>query len=214
MRQPGRMAAAYLWAAYGEDFRDLAARLDLAFTDLEWQVLTRQLTGPWQAPLTTSAGRLFDAVAAATGICRSRSYEGQPALELEMAAHPAEAMIYPVNMLEQGEMLVLDTVALFRAVVDECLRGIPPSRLAARFHLSLAAGLGDLCRRLRELTGLNLVVLSGGVFQNALLTLALKTLLEESGFEVLTHRLVPPNDGGISLGQVAVAGARLREEGN
>lgn len=212
VKNPGRMAAAYLYAAYGEDFSQVAADLGLTFSDFEWQLLRRQLSRGWHAPLTTSAGRLFDAVAAATGLCRRRTYEGQPALELEMAADLEETGCYPVRVQQHGETLVLDTPALFRWVVSERLAGVDPGVIAARFHQSLVDGLACVCEILRKRTGLNLVALSGGVFQNGLLLSRLKARLAAGGFEVLTHRQVPPNDGGLSLGQAAVAAARLATE--
>ena len=173
-------------------------------------VLLQQLSTGWHSPVTTSAGRLFDAVAAATGICRRRTYEGQPALELEMAADSEKHGFYPAVVHEGGETLVLDTLAIFRGVVEDRLGGMDTGVIAVRFHQSLAKGLTWLCLTLRERTGLNLIALSGGVFQNGLLLMRLTALLEQHGFEVLTHRVVPPNDGGISLGQVAAAAARLK----
>jgi len=209
IRSPARMALAYLLAAFGDKFQEVAAKLGLSFPDLERRVLLRQLSTGWHSPVTTSAGRLFDAVAAATGICRRRTYEGQPALELEMAAAPEERGFYPAEVQQDGETLVLDTPAIFRGVVEDRLAGQDNAVAAARFHQSLAEGLTRMCLTLREHTRLNLVALSGGVFQNGLLSMQLKTCLTGLGFEVLTHKLVPPNDGGISLGQVAAAAARL-----
>lgn len=210
IRNPSRMAMAYLFAAYGDGFQKVANKLDFSFSDLEWRVLLQQLSTGWHSPVTTSAGRLFDAVAAATGICRRRTYEGQPALELEMAADSEKHGFYPAVVHEGGETLVLDTLAIFRGVVEDRLGGMDTGVIAARFHQSLAEGLTRLCLTLRERTGLNLIALSGGVFQNGLLLMRLTALLEQHGFEVLTHRVVPPNDGGISLGQVAAAAARLK----
>ncbi len=209
IRSPARMAAAYLFAAYEDKFQDMAEKLGLHFRDLEWRMLSKQLSSGWHSPLTTSAGRLFDAVAAATGICSQRTYEGQPALELEMAADPNEQGSYSVPVQQDGETLVLDTLALFREVVSDLLAGQEKASIAGRFHQSLAQGLTDMCLTLRNRTGLNLIALSGGVFQNGLLLRHLKDRLAQQGFEVLTQRLVPPNDGGISLGQVAIAAARL-----
>lgn len=209
IRNPSRMAMAYLFAAFGDKFEEVAARLDLSFPDLEWRVLLRQLSTGWHSPVTTSAGRLFDAVAAAAGICRRRTYEGQPALELEMAADPEEHGFYPAEVQQDGETLILDTPSIFRGVVEDRLAGRDNAVIAARFHLSLAKSLTRMSLMLRERTGLNLIALSGGVFQNGLLSMQLETRLAQQGFEVLTHKLIPPNDGGISLGQVATAAARL-----
>ncbi len=209
IRNPARMAAAYLFAAYGDKCQEMTDNLGLSFPDLEWRVLLRQLETGWRSPLTTSTGRLFDAVAAAIGVCRQRTYEGQPALELEMAANPEEKGFYSAEVRQDGKTLVLDTVAIFRGAVTDRLAGTDNAIIAARFHQSLVEGLTQMCLILRERTGLNLTALSGGVFQNGLLLTRLKARLEQQGFEVLTHKLVPPNDGGISLGQVAVAAARL-----
>jgi len=209
IRAPARIALAYLFAAYGEKCLEIADKLELAFPDLEARVLHKQLTTGWHSPTTTSAGRLFDAVGAATDICRQRTYEGQPALELEMAADLEEHGFYPAEVYEDKKSLILDTLALFRGVVEDRLAGRDNRIIAARFHESLAAGLTRLCLELRERTGLNLAALSGGVFQNGLLLQQLKTRLTREGFEVLTHKLVPPNDGGLSLGQAAAAAARL-----
>jgi len=214
IKSPARMAAAYLYAAYGDNFLEGAEKLGLSFPDLEGRVLVKQLASGWHSPVTTSAGRLFDAVAAATGICRQRTYEGQPALELEMAADLGEEGFYPLPVRQDREALVLDTLSLFREVVSDRLAGVEQAMIAGRFHLSLAQGLAEMCVMLRERTGLNLVALSGGVFQNGLLVMNLKTLLEKQGFEVLTHSLAPPNDGGLSLGQVAIAAARLGKQMN
>lgn len=214
VRHPARMAAAYLQAACGDDYEEVAADLGLAFEPLEGNILQRQLATGLNSPLTSSAGRLCDAVAAALGVCRERTYEGQPAVELEMAAAPGEEGFYPVPLNLQSETLVLDTPVLFKEVVEDYGRGAGVSQVAARFHNSLAHLLAAACEAVRERTGLNLVALSGGVFQNALIFIRLRQRLEDLGFEVLYHTQVPPNDGGISLGQVAVAAARLlREEG-
>ncbi len=108
------------------------------------------------------------------------------------------------------DALVLDTLAIFRAVVCDRQAGVPAAVIAARFHNSLVRLLADACDLIRERTGLNLVALSGGVMQNALLFTRLQRALAALGFEVLTHTLTPPNDGSISLGQVAVAAARIK----
>jgi hydrogenase maturation protein HypF len=209
VKDPGRMAAAYLHALYGEDFLSLARRLGLNFAALEARILHRQLAEGLNSPLTSSAGRLFDALAGALDICRSRTYEGQPAMELEMAATEDEDGFYPATVVAQDAALVLDTLAIFGAAVADYLAGVATGIIAGRFHNSLVRLLADACDLIREQTGLNLVALSGGVMQNALLFTRLHHTLEERGFEVLTHSLAPPNDGGIALGQVAVAAARL-----
>jgi hydrogenase maturation protein HypF len=212
VRDPKRMAVAYLHQVYGENFADLAQELGLTYPPLECRILYRQLATGSNSPLTTSAGRLFDAVAAALNICRSRTYEGQPAIELEMAADPEEDGFYPAPVHLEGESLTLDTLTIFRRVIEEYLYGLGPDKIAARFHNSMVRLLTATCVLVREQTGLDLVALSGGVFQNALILTRLSESLEKGGFRVLTHRLTPPNDGCIALGQVAVAAARLDAE--
>ncbi|MCL6621877.1 MAG: carbamoyltransferase HypF [Syntrophobacterales bacterium] len=212
IRRPARMAAAYLWAAYGEGFQERLAALGLSFEALERRLLERQLAAGWQSPLTSSAGRLFDAAAAALGICRVRTYEGQPAIALEMAAAPGEDPVYPFPVAAGGGKLLLDGPALFRAAVEDALAGTVPARVAGRFLASFSAGLAEALLHARERTGLSRVALSGGVFQNALVVQSLSARLAAAGFEVLTHHLTPPNDACISLGQVAVAAARLKGE--
>jgi hydrogenase maturation protein HypF len=142
-----------------------------------------------------------------------RTYEGQPALELEMAADESEDAFYPAPIQVEPETLVLDTFAIFRRVVEDHQQGVEVPKIAARFHNSLVRLLAAACELVREQTGLETVALSGGVFQNALLLVRLQEQLTLRGFEVLSHRETPPNDGSISLGQVAVAAARLKREG-
>ncbi len=213
VRDPGRMAAAYLYGLFGEDFGNQARRLGLHFPPLEERILRRQLAQGLNSPLTSSAGRLFDAVAAALNVCRTRTYEGQPAMELEMVADEDEDGFYPATIKSKGDALVLDTLAIFGGAVTDHLAGVAVAAIAARFHNSLVRLLADACDLIRDRTGLELVALSGGVMQNALLFSRLKQTLEERGFTVLTHKLTPPNDGCISLGQVAVAAARMEREG-
>jgi hydrogenase maturation protein HypF len=208
VKDPGRMAAAYLYALYGDDFLNQAWRLGLDFAPLEARILHRQLAEGLHSPLTSSAGRLFDALAGALNVCRSRTYEGQPAMELEMLAAEDENGFYPATIETQGETLILDTPALFGAAVTEYLAGENPATIAGRFHNSLVRLLVEACSLIRERTGLNLAALSGGVMQNALVFTRLRDNLEARGFEVLTHNLAPPNDGSIALGQVAVAAQR------
>jgi hydrogenase maturation protein HypF len=212
VRDPRRMAMAYLYQAYGDDFAGLAQDLGLDYPPLEWRILYRQLTTGINSPMTTSAGRLFDAVAAALNICRRRTYEGQPAVELEMAADPEEDGFYPAPIHLERATLIVDTLTIFRRVLDDYRYGVGTARIAARFHNSLVRLLTAACELVRDQTGLDLVALSGGVFQNGLILQNLYNSLEKRGFQVLTHRLTPPNDGCISLGQVAVAAAQLGKE--
>jgi len=202
-RQPWRMAAAHLDAAYG---RELPAGLDVVRRQgRRWEQVLSATRAGINSPLTSSAGRLFDAVSALLGVRDTVTYEGQAAIELEHVADPTENGSYPVNVRDG----VVDVAQLVRSVSDDVLRGAAVPVVAARFHNALADMVLDVCRTLREEHGVGTVALSGGVFQNALLLTRCLDRLEARGFEVLTHRQVPPNDGGISLGQAAVAAAQL-----
>ncbi|MCW2744021.1 MAG: carbamoyltransferase HypF [Mycobacterium sp.] len=207
-RQPWRMAAAHLEAAYGG-----AVPAGLAVAGRQgprWEQVLSAARAGVNAPPTSSAGRLFDAVAALIGVRDVVTYEGQAAIELEQLADPTERGGYPLP-IGAGTPALLDAGALVRAVVEDLRRGTPAPVIAARFHTALADAVLAICDRLRAAHGLATVALSGGVFQNALLLCRCLDRLEGAGFTVLTHRQVPPNDGGLSLGQAAVAAAVLRD---
>jgi hydrogenase maturation protein HypF len=162
------------------------------------------------APLTSSAGRLFDAAAAVSGLRGKVNYEGQAAIELEQVADADEPSAYPCPVEDRGGVLVIDGVGLIRALAEDLVSGAPLPSAAARFHNGLASALVETCGRVRAATGLAEVALSGGTFQNLLLLERVVSGLESAGFRVYRHRRVPANDGGISLGQAMVAGAVLR----
>ncbi len=207
IRQPWRMAAAYLDAAFPDGLPaglDVAARNSGAWPD----VLTLARRGV-NAPVTSSAGRLFDAVAALLGVRDSINYEGQAAVELEQLATTSRHDPYPAAITD-GRPLTVAGSDLIRAAAGDLLAGVPREVIGARFHQGVAAMIGEACGLLRERSGLGTVALSGGVFQNLLLLGTVVDLLEGRGFRVLTHSRVPPNDGGISLGQAVVAAARDR----
>jgi hydrogenase maturation protein HypF len=154
------------------------------------------------APLSSGAGRLFDAVSALLGVRERVSYEGQAAVELEHLAEGAAADPYPCR-IESGVVHGADLVA---AAHDDLASGRAREEIAAAFHEGVAAAFAAACV---EAGGAGTVVLSGGCFQNLRLLVSLRSRLEEAGFRVLSHALVPPNDAGVSYGQAAVAAARL-----
>ena len=164
------------------------------------------------APLTSSAGRLFDAVAALLSVRDTINYEGQAAVELEQLADPGEPGSYRAAISE-GEPFRIHGASLVQAVTGELTEGAPAPAIAARFHNGIAALIEEGCVLARERHGLDTVALSGGVFQNLLVTERAAARLEARGFRVLLHSRVPCNDGGISLGQAVVAGARDRAPG-
>ncbi|HEY3977575.1 MAG TPA: carbamoyltransferase HypF [Streptosporangiaceae bacterium] len=206
IRQPWRMAASYLAAAYaggaGPSGLDVRARNERA-----WATIAAMAERGINAPLTSSAGRLFDAVAALLGVRDAISYEGQAAIELEQLADPAEPGCYRAAA-GGGEPLRIAGADLVRAAAGDLSAGVSAPVIAARFHNGVAALIEDTCVTLRDRCGLDAVALSGGVFQNLLLADRVVTALAGRGFRVLTHRRVPCNDGGISLGQAVIAAAR------
>jgi hydrogenase maturation protein HypF len=165
----------------------------------------------FNSPLTSSAGRLFDAVASIAGVRDSVSYEGQAAVELEWLATNAEPDThYPFEVTLPGDTTkpgVIDTRPLIRAVAEDAKHGVGAARISRRFHTTLVEIITDVCRHIARETGLKAVVVSGGVFLNALLTSEVQQSLSQAGLRVYRHRLVPPNDGGLSLGQLAIAAA-------
>jgi hydrogenase maturation protein HypF len=209
VREPWRMAAAFLQVAYGDAMANpdlaLVRRLDPA----AWRTLSRATARGLNASLTSSAGRLFDAVASLLGVRDRVEYEGQAAVELEALAEPRADRTYPTGLTDTDGTLVVRTHDLIRGVVDDLLHETPPATISARFHATLVDILLRVCTRIRQRTGVGAVALSGGVFQNAWLLGAALHALETAGFEVYSHRDVPANDGGLALGQAAVAARRM-----
>jgi hydrogenase maturation protein HypF len=204
IREPWRMAAVYLEAAFGEAVPE---RLGVvARNQARWnRVLSLARSGVGSPP-TSSAGRLFDAVAALLDVRDAINYEGQAAVELEQRADPREPGAYRAR-IEGGRPFRIAGADLVRAAVEDLAAGARPEVVAARFHNGVAAAVVAGCSLAREATGLGTVALSGGVFQNLLLLERTVAGLKARGFRVLVHGRVPPNDGGISLGQAAIAGA-------
>ena len=162
--------------------------------------------------VTSSMGRLFDAVAALCGLADTVSYDGQAATRLEQAAAVTDRSYRwdPSDPRTHGTPMRVDPAPVIAAVAADARAGVDPAVIAGAFHVGLAEMIVEVCDCLRDATGVGTAALSGGVFQNRLLVELAAPLLEAAGFEVLLHSQVPPNDGGISLGQVAVGRALLR----
>jgi len=199
IRHPARVALAHLWAAGIEWSADLPCVR--ACAPVELRVLRRQLeTGSHSVP-SSSMGRLFDAVAALMGLRDKVTYEGQAAIELEaLCSQDGVESGYPV-IFERTEF---DVAPMWLALLADWRAGVQPADMAARFHLTVAEIILHHSRRAREEFGLETIGLTGGVFQNVYLLRLASQALTGAGFHVLTHRLVPPNDGGIALGQAAI----------
>ncbi len=207
IREPWRLAAWVLHDLYGADFVNKNVPF-VCGLPAGWQLLLDAAAKGLNAPLSSGAGRLFDACAALLGVRGKINYEGQAAVELELAAAGRTGRVLPY-MLTAGEPARLDFRPAFAAMVAALEKGTDPGELAADFHATLADAVAATVSRLAAASGVRTVALSGGVFQNMTLLGAVVARLEKD-FTVLLHRSVPPNDGGLALGQAAVAIERSR----
>lgn len=209
IRKPYRAALAHLWAA-GIDWTPDLPSIQYAPAD-ELAVLRRQLERSIQCVPTSSMGRLFDAVSSLLGVRHIASYEAQAAIELEWAAtaHVPEAREYRFTV--DGDQI--DVAPVWRALIEDLRQGHEVGAMAAGFHVAVAHLIADMADAAQLATGIDQVALSGGVFQNAVLTRLARSQLSARGMRVLTHRLVPPNDGGLALGQAVIAGYTRPTEG-
>jgi hydrogenase maturation protein HypF len=213
IKQPWRMACAWL-AAAAPEVDELPDSLRGRVTPRAWELVGRLARGDGPAsPITTSMGRLFDAVAALTGIRAEVNYEGQAAIELEAACDPGERGSYPVALGDAGGLPALDPRETILAVAADVRAGVARGVVAGRFHNAIAGATVDICARLAGRHDTELVVLSGGVFQNRRLLESVAAGLTAAGLRVLVPERLPVNDGGIAYGQAAVAAARLVAEG-
>ncbi|WCE00442.1 carbamoyltransferase HypF [Streptomyces sp. HUAS 31] len=205
VRRPYRMALAQLRAAGLDWSGDLPCTA--ACPSDELHLLQRQLERDLNCVPTSSMGRLFDAVSSLAGVCHRAGYEAQAAVELEAAAleAPAGDTTAYAFALTAAEPVRADPAPVITAIVRDLREGHSAATVAARFHRGVAGLVHALCRRARERHGLDTVALTGGVFANTLLSSACAAALREDGFTVLRHRLVPPGDGGLALGQLMVA---------
>ena len=215
-REPRRAALAVRWETFGAQ----GCRAGME-EGPEWeeqaQLVVTMLAKQIQSPVTTSMGRLFDAVASMLGLCQVASFEGQAAMALEQEGTGASATVhgegeaYPIPLISREDAprrWIADWRPMIALIADDLSRGIERSCIAHRFHRSLA----DLIGQVAERVGVRQVVLTGGCFQNVLLADLARARLESAGFVALTHREVPPNDGGLALGQAVIAAIQLGRE--
>lgn len=221
VHRPARMALGYLYGAetFGSSSNSPAIAEDLVATfarrlpQREVETVRRMVLAGFNSPLASSAGRLFDAVSSIAGLRNVASYEGEAAIALEAAAATeavAAGAELPWRLVRSGEMWVYDPVPTVTAALEHVANGGTAGRLAAAFHATIKAVTVAMCQHTAERTGIRVVCLSGGVFQNRLLTESIATGLQGQGFIVFCNQQVPANDGGISYGQAAVAAARQR----
>jgi hydrogenase maturation protein HypF len=219
IKRPYRTAIGYILTLLGEDALNNDLPVMREVDDMEVEVIKRQLERRINSPLSSSMGRLFDAISALLGIRAEIDYEGQAAVELEMVAHSsvvasrvsAEAIpwaqeSYPYRIVEDERLRIVQLRDLFSAVIVDLNKGISKASISGKFHNTIARMINEMCHLIADETPMvSGVALSGGVFQNRLLLRKTVNLLEGSGFQVFTHRQVPCNDGGISLGQAVIA---------
>lgn len=224
IRHPPRVALAALYAVWGAGAEKMAETF-LPSLDVEHRrVLISLMNNPLRAPRTSSVGRLFDAVSALLGLCDEITYEGQAAVRLQTLAQTAldEASGassagntsysgYRFDWREEGGTWVMDFAPVLRAIIEDLTQRVPKHAIALKFHVSLAEAVAEGVERITRRTDISRVVLTGGVFQNDLLLTRVSDAVTARGFEVYSHHVVPPNDGGISLGQAVVAMARIQK---
>jgi hydrogenase maturation protein HypF len=210
IRRPYRTALAALWAA-GIEWDERLAPV-AATTRRERDLLQRQLEVKLNCVSTSSMGRLFDVIAALAGVRQTVTYEAQAAIELETLVKHNDNTSYHF-VLPTKTHPYFDWRPLLQAVVADALMNLSPALIATRFHNAVANLIVEYSKVLRAQSGINTVALSGGVFQNVALLQRTLFQLDAAGFEVLVHRLVPPNDGGVALGQAVVAAAQIIQRG-
>ena len=208
IREPWRIAVSLLRQAYGDDWPDVAKSLDIVPEKSFYETIDRIMKQRFNSPLTSSLGRLFDGVAAILGLRRKVTFEGQAAMELEAMARYGSGRVMQFTIEEAGDIIHLDFSPMIRAITKRLQAGKDSGELAFSFHLTLQVAFCKMARTIRDKTGLNQVVLSGGCFQNRILTEGTIAELEKAGFEVFFHKAIPTNDGCISLGQAVCAGAQ------
>jgi hydrogenase maturation protein HypF len=214
IRSPYRMAIGHLYTLLGDEELKAALPFLGEVDELELGIIKQQIYKAINAPLTSSCGRLFDAVSALLGFHGQTTYEAQAAIELEMiaAGQEGDGESYPFSILEQQGDRAIQLSEIWRGILNDLRAQLSPAAIALKFHNTIAQITADVCRQGAKETGLNRVALSGGCFQNRLLLTKTVGLLHEAGFEVLTHSQVPCNDGGVSLGQATIANFVTRTE--
>ena len=206
IRQPWRMAISYLQHYFGREFLDWNLALVNQVGRKNVELLLRIIERNVNCPLTSSCGRLFDAVAALIGIRTEVNYEAQAAIELEAAiSNSPDTAAYPFELVTQNGGWLIRTKSVLEAVLADLVLGVAAAQISARFHNGIAETIAKTASLLRERRSLNRVCLSGGVFQNGYLLHRLRSQLLAAGFEVFTNNQVPCGDGGLSLGQALVA---------
>jgi hydrogenase maturation protein HypF len=219
IKEPWRMALSYLVSVYGNDAQEIAAKLLSDISEYESTAVFRMIAKRINSPVTSSCGRLFDAVSALTGVRHFVRYEGQAAIELENCIPPGisysgdKTERYDFSIDTGSLITVISPAETISGVIEDMGNKVSIEKISFKFHNTIIEMYSAVAERLRAERGLHTVVLSGGCFQNVYLLTNMTAILEKRGFTVYSHRLVPPNDGGISLGQAVIAGLTALRKG-
>ncbi len=206
IHEPWRMAVSYLAHHFGQDFLELDLPFVRQLDERRTEVLLRMMERKINSPLTSSCGRLFDAVAALIGVRQRVNYEAQAAVELEMSIAPSlSGGGYPLQLVAEGDHSIISTRALFEALLNDLAHGTALGVISRRFHDGLVECFAGIATLIRNKSQIKQVCLSGGTFHNAYLSRELEAVLSDAGFNVFVHREVPAGDGGLSLGQALAA---------
>jgi hydrogenase maturation protein HypF len=223
IEEPYRVATSYLYQTVGQGFQKLKLDFNRRWDKGKIRVLLQMIDKGINSPLTSSIGRLFDAVSSLIGICDITDYEAQAAIGLQQAAEKAPPGRKRPSSLEYGKVsgykyrikkgkdgLIIDPRPMILGIIEDLRKKMAHPAIALKFHNTVADFTLDICKRLREKTGIDRVALSGGVFQNRLLLDKILRRLEENSFTCYVHSKIPTHDGGISLGQAGIAAHKLK----
>ncbi len=205
--EPWRMALSVLYRTYGKNLLQLPLPFLKVLEQNKIDIILKMIERKINTPLTSSMGRLFDAVSALLGLCTKTSFDAEAPMRLEAVLKQGVTTFYPVPVTK-----TIDTSHLIKGIVDDILQRISPGEISAKFHNSIIHMTGTIAELVRNRTGVSLCALSGGVFMNTYLLEGCTKILEQKGFSVLSHAEIPCNDGGLALGQLAI-GAKKRKKG-
>ncbi len=212
VKNPWQMAISYLYEIFGKDLinpeHPFMQSIEPDSLELIIQIIENQIN----TPITSSCGRLFDAVAAIAGVRNSVNYEGQAAIEFEQYISDNSKTAYNFEIENNGDMQIISWKKMFRQLVSDVKNNISKSQIAGKFHNGLVNILYETVKKISHKTGIKKVVLSGGVFMNLYLLNNLDFILEKNRFKVYTHKSLPTNDGGIALGQIVIANSIIEKE--
>jgi hydrogenase maturation protein HypF len=211
IKQPWRMAVSWLYQIFGEDFLSLDIEFSRRLDRYRWKIVQKMINENFNSPATSSIGRLFDAVSSLVGLRDVVDFQAQAAIELEELLREedlAKAGQYKFEIRKtEGDSFIIEPAGVFKAIVEDLVRNTPASIISARFHNAIVQMVLAACLKIRRASGLNKVALSGGVFQNKILSREVPRKLRGSGFSVLLHKILSPNDSSVCFGQAVVANA-------